>query len=334
MLSGSKFRLRRKVWSKSCAELALLPEAGAGRTADTWGGGACRLGIVGSAYKICLSPKADGKTRVDQPAGRGGLVSAGWRRKSDSNLRLRCGHEYSRMGSGYETSGMGSGYETSRESLESGYGDSTTSTLLETAMPSPAECSRHHPEGQSLRPSCFQSDELSGGHAGRIPGAHSPKRTYSCRAKPRSATLRQRSFWSRASFSVGSAKPPRRESTRRQKDNVVHWKVKVWKCVSELCMTVHAQRSVHAALHVAVYSVQCAVWQCTVYSVAVYSVQCTVWQCTVYSVQCTVWLCTVWQCTVYSVQCTVWQCTVYSVQCGCVQCGSVQCTVYSVQCGR
>ena len=255
MLSGSKFRLRRKVWSKSCAELALLPEAG--RTADTWGGGACRLGIVGSAYKICLSPRADGKTRVDQPAGRGGLVRAGWRRKSDSNLRLRCGHEYSRMGSGYETSGMGSGYETSRESLESGYGDSTTSRLLETAVPSPAECSRHHPEGQSLRPSCFQSDErhhpeeLSGGHAGRIHGTHSPKRTYSCRAKPRSATLRQRSSRSRTSFSVGSAKPPRRESTRRQKDNVVHWKVKVWKCASELCMTVHA------ALHVTVYSVQC-----------------------------------------------------------------------------
>lgn len=177
MLPGPKFRLRRKVWSQSCTELAaVLPEEGTSRA------------LIGSAYKMCLSPRPSRKMMVDQPVW---SVGPGWW-KAGSSV---CG--------------------ASRESVESGYGDSTTAeTLLKAHSHSlfnsssntvPGTCSLHH---------CQSITDSSETHA----DAFSPKCTYSCQSSTQSFTL----CHGTCGFRGYSA-----NQRSKRKDNVVHWKAKV-----------------------------------------------------------------------------------------------------------
>lgn len=161
MLQGPKFRIRRKVWSKSCADLtAVLPEQN-----------------TNPAYKMCLSPGPSQKTME-----RHGVWSrAGWWRKS----RELC---------------LSSG--SCRESLESGYGDST---VLEAPTNSLSDC--------GSGPLCHYLSLKLPEHPAT--SSCSPKCMCSCSSE---------------SFCYHFSHNCTRLSAKRRRDNVVHWKAKVCEC--------------------------------------------------------------------------------------------------------
>lgn len=106
MMPRSKFRLRRRVWSKSCAELA---------TAEGEGG------VMGSAY---MPNEADGKKGLDKLVKREKHVV---RRKSGPTPRLKHGYEE---------------YTDSAERRQNGFTESCTSAVFETqtSIPIPPDC--------------------------------------------------------------------------------------------------------------------------------------------------------------------------------------------------